>query len=418
MQPDNSAPRSVKPLNQRIGFWLTVLIIVILISVIFHKQLSQGNKKVERPQIAVVLATVKTANMPVYLNALGAVTPTDSVVVRTQINGTLFKVFFKEGDMVKAGQLLALVDPRPYEAQLTQYEGQLIRDQALLANALIDLKRYQTLWKQNSIAEQILATQVSLVKQYQGAVQIDQGQIAQTKINLIYCNITAPVAGKIGLRLVDPGNYVQTSDTNGVVIINTMNPMTVIFSLPEDDIPEILAKMDDNNTLLVKAYNRDQQILLATGTLSALDNEVDQTTGTVRLRARFNNQNNRLFPNQFVNIHLLINTLNNAMIVPTAAIQFGNGGSYVYLVNADQTVTAKNVKTGVTVGNDTVIAEGLKVGQSVVIEGADNLTDGMSIKARRQTTKDTTTRKDSPIKEDKVTAENNIKKSPSWRRWL
>lgn len=342
-----------------------------------HKR---NNQKEQAPKpIQVVVAPVEHRDVPVYLSALGGVTPTYSVTVRTQINGILMRVLFREGQLVKAGDLLAEIDSRPYEAQLIQYEGQLARDQALLDNALIDLKRYQTLWKQDSVSQQTLATQESLVRQYQGNVQTDEGLIETTKVNLIYCKITAPVDGRIGLRLVDPGNFVQTSDTGGIAVVNTLDPITVIFTIPEDNIPEVTQKIYAGEKLTTYAYDRQQTTLLATGTVLTIDNQVNPSTGTVRIRAQFNNKDNALFPSQFVNIRLLVKTLWNAIVVPTAAIQFSPKGTFVYVINPNQTVRVDPVIIGVTTGDITTISSGITTGQSVVIEGGDNLTDGAKV---------------------------------------
>lgn len=374
---DKRLPKSEKdPFYRTTGFWWVVLAILIIIIFIQHNPFRK--KTVKPTAIPVVVATARTADVPVYINALGGVTPTYTVTVKTQINGQLWRVLFKEGQMVKKGDLLAEIDPRIYQAQLIQYEGQLVRDEALLANALKDLKRYQNLWKQNSIAKQVLDTQVSLVNQYQGAVQTDQGLIAGVKVNLIYCEIISPVDGRVGLRLVDPGNFVQTSDTTGIAILDTLDPITVIFSIPEDNIQDILAQATGGVAMTVKAYDRQQTKLLATGTLLALDNQVDPTTGMVKMRAQFDNKNSLLFPNQFVNVQLLVKTLNSATVVPTAAIQHGpgNNSNFVYLLNKDNTVSVKPVVPGVVFGDTTVVTSGVLAGQSVVTEGIDKLTDG------------------------------------------
>lgn len=357
-------------------FWGIVVIIFVLLLFVRH---CAYNHKPKKPGIPVVLATAQSTNVPVTLSALGTVTPVYSVTVRTQINGQLFQVFFKEGQMVKAGDLLAQIDPRPYQAQLIQYQGQFARDSALLANARIDLKRYQMLWRQNSVAKQILDTQVALVQQYEGTVQIDQGLIENTKLNLTYCNITAPMDGRIGLRLVSPGNYVQTADTTGIAIINTLNPITVVFSIPEDQVPDVMTQINAGKTLAVEAYDREQIHLLDKGTLLTVDNQIDPTTGTVKLKANFDNAKFMLFPNQFVNIKLLVTTLNNATTIPTAAVQQGAQGTFVYLVKEGNKVTIKPVMVGMTSNDLTVINSGLMPGEAVVTEGADKLTEGAEI---------------------------------------
>ncbi len=332
-------------------------------------------KKIITPPIPVAVAKVTTKNVPVLLPGLGVVTPMATVTVRTQLNGELMQVYYKEGQMVKNGELLALIDPRPYEATLIQDEGQLKRDEALLANARIDLKRYQVLWKQNSVSEQTLATQEALVKQYEGAVELDQGLIDAVRVNLIYTRITSPVDGRIGLRLVDPGNYVQTTDTNGIAVVTTLSPITVIFPIPEDNVPQVLEQINAGKTLVVSAYDRTQNQLLAVGKLLTMDNEINTSTGTVNLRAQFDNRDNHLFPNQFVNVTLLVTTLPQATVVPTAAVQRRTEGAFVYLLEGNKVIT-QPITTGIVSGDDTVITQGLQAGQAVVIEGVDKLLDG------------------------------------------
>ena len=367
-----------KPFNQRLGFWLAVLFITLIYARIHHQNLTHRQNTAKTPPL-VVLTQAATRTMPVFLSALGTVTPTYTVTVKTQVNGQLIHVLFREGQLVKAGDLLAEIDDRPYQAQLMEYEGQLARDQAQLANALIDLKRYQTLWKQDAVSEQTLATQESLVKQLQGTIKLDQGLVDTAKVNLTYTKITSPIDGRIGLRLVDPGNIVQTSDTTGIAVINLISPITVVFTLPEDDISEVVKQIDKNKPLTVEAFNRQQTTLLTTGQLLTIDNQVDTTTGTVKLKAVFDNKNNELFPNQFVNIRLLLKTLPNAVVLPTATIQHDNNGSFVYLYHPDQTVSVNPVVTGITHQDITTINSGIKPGQTVVLEGMDKLTTGMKV---------------------------------------
>lgn len=372
----NEKQRKV-PLQPR-SYMFIVIVLVILLGfwfiVIKNKQ-----KNSEKRPLPIVSAVAKSRDVPVYLSALGSVIPTYSVTVKTQINGLLQEVLFKEGQMVSKGEVLAQIDPRPYEALLKQYEGNLQRDKALLANALIDLKRYQTLWKQDSVSQQTLATQQSLVKQYEGAVKTDMGLIESTKVSLTYCRITSPIDGRIGLRLVDPGNFVQVSDANGIAVINMLNPITVIFSLAEDNVPKVMPKIYKKTPLLVEAFDRQVNQKLADGKLLTIDNQIDPTTGTFKLKASFDNKENSLFPNQFVNVKLLIQTLTNATIVPTAAVQHAKTYDFVYVVNKDNTVTIKRVITGPVDGDEIVIQSGIAPGEAVVVAGVDKLTNGVKV---------------------------------------
>lgn len=379
-QEDKKTSKKRTPLNRRLSFWLLILLVVVTIDAIKFYRLFKLSLSNKQKAVPVVIAPARQQDIPVTLAALGVVTPVYSISIFTQINGILIKVLYKEGQMVKAGQLLAEIDPRPYEALLLEYEGQLIRDKALLANALIDLKRYQKLWKQDSISQQTLATQEALVRQYEGNVQSDLGLIQTTKVNLIYCKIISPVDGRIGLRLVDPGNFVQTTNTTPLAIVNTINPITVIFTLPEDNIPDVVDKINAGKTLTTYAYDRSNKTLLSIGSLLTIDNQVDTTTGTVKLRANFDNKDNHLFPNQFVNIQLLVDTLKQAITIPTAAIQFGtNNQNFVYVLGQDNKVNMRPVQVSLTTGDITVIQSGLKATESVVTEGTDNLVDGMLV---------------------------------------
>jgi len=360
--------------------WFYIAIFSFLIIIIYFIWHSTHKPKIQAQPIVVAVAKAQKKDVPVYISALGNVIATYTVTIKTQVNGLLMKVLYKEGQMVKKGDLLAEIDQRLLLALLAQYEGQLVRDQALLDNALIDLKRYKVLWKQDSVSEQTLATQISLVKQYQGSVAVDKGLIESTRVNLIYCHITSPINGRIGLRLVDPGNFVQTSDTTGIAVITTLNPITVIFTIPEDNIPDVLSQAYANKKMLVQAFDSLENTLLDTGRLITIDNQINTTTGTVKLRAEFDNKDNKLFSNQFVNIKILAKTLHNAITVPTAAIQHGSDGDFVFRVTAHATVVSQPVTTGITTGDDTVILKGLLLGQAIVTEGVDKLTEGALVR--------------------------------------
>jgi membrane fusion protein, multidrug efflux system len=361
------------------NFWGLFILIVVLVGLLWFYLANKKPKINGVKALPVVTAISTSRDVPIYIPALGTVTPVYTVTIQSQINGLLMTVLFKEGELVKKGQLLAQIDERPYQALLIQYEGDLKRDTALLENARIDLNRYQKLWKEDSVSQQVLATQQALVKQYEGNVETDLGLIQSTKVNLIYCNITSPIDGRIGLRLVDPGNFVQTTNTGGIAVVTTNDPMTVIFPVAEDYVPQIVPQAYANKALVVKAYDRQQTKLLATGKLLASGNQIDPTTGTLKLRAVFDNKENKLFPNQFVNIKILVNTLRNATLVPSSAVQHTTTEDFVYVFNADNTVTAKRIIMGPASGDDTVITSGLEPGQHVVVDGADKLMNGSRV---------------------------------------
>jgi multidrug efflux system membrane fusion protein len=337
-----------------------------------------GANALNQPQ-PVHVASVTQGEMPVVIDSLGTVTPLANVTVKTQLNGTLMDVAFQEGQMVRKGDVLAQIDPRPYEISLRNAQGQLARDQALLQTARLDLQRYQTLLSQDSIARQQVDTQASLVKQYEGAVKSDQANVDTYKLDLTYARITAPVSGRVGLRQVDPGNYVTTGDTNGVVVITQLQPISVIFTTSEDNLAAILKPLHAGTKMSVTAYDRANTTALESGYLETVDNQIDTTTGTVKLRATFDNKGGMLFPNQFVNTKLLVDVIKNATIVPTPAVLNGSSGAFVYVVKPDNTVTVRNVKTGPVDGERTSIKSGLQAGERVVIDGSDRLKEGAKI---------------------------------------
>jgi multidrug efflux system membrane fusion protein len=333
--------------------------------------------------MAVATATVTSGNMPVTIAALGTVSPLATAIVKAQISGQLQQIAFKEGQMVHKGDFLAQIDPRPYQNALAQAQGTLARDQALLKDAKLDLVRYRELLTEDSIASQQLDTQQALVQQLEGTVAADTAQVNAARLNLQYTHVVAPIDGRAGLRQVDIGNYVTAGDANGIVVIAQLQPITAIFPVPEDRIPDLMKRLRSGATLAVTARNRDDTATLANGTLITVDNEMDTTTGTVKLRAQFDNQDLQLFPNQFVNIQLLVDTLRGQIIVPTAAVQHGtvNGaaGTFVFLVKPDSTVTAHTVTMGLADGERVTIVSGLAVGDAVVTEGGDRLRDGAKV---------------------------------------
>jgi membrane fusion protein, multidrug efflux system len=329
--------------------------------------------------LPVVAAHASRGEVKVTYDALGAVTPLATITVKSRVDGQLMRIGFQEGQIVHQGDFLAEIDPRPFEAALKQAEGALLRDQALLEEARLDQKRYERLVAQDSIAQQQFDAQKALVHQYEGTVEIDQGVVDTARVNLLYTRITAPVTGRVGLRLVDPGNYVQTSDAGGVVVITQIDPISVIFSVPEDNEPQIMARMMSGATLEVTAFDRSGTALLATGKVSTLDNQIDPVTGTVKLRALFDNKDLKLFPSQFVNARLLIDTLHDAVVVPSAAILRGAPGTYVYLINPDKTVSVRVVTVGPSQGERQAIIAGLEPGAAVVVDGSDKLHEGAKV---------------------------------------
>ncbi|HEY9140771.1 MAG TPA: efflux RND transporter periplasmic adaptor subunit, partial [Bryobacteraceae bacterium] len=335
----------------------------------------------------VVAARAKKGDISVYLESLGNVTPLSTVTIKSRVDGQLMEVKYKEGDIVQQGAPLVEIDTRPYQAALVQAEGALLRDQALLANANVDLSRYDGLLKQNAIPEQQYATQKALVAQEEGVVKNDQGQIDAAKVNLVYCHIASPITGRVGLRLVDPGNIVHASDSTGLVVITQVQPISVVFTISEDKLPTVLSRYRAGQQLLVEAWDRDAGTFsdlhkrLATGMLATIDNQIDQTTGTLRLRAIYPNADYALFPNQFVNVRLLVEQKHGVVLIPNGAVQITTDNKYVYLVKPDSTVTVRNITTGTTDNDQTEVVSGLNAGDVVVMQGVDKLNEGSKVVA-------------------------------------
>ncbi|NPT37549.1 efflux RND transporter periplasmic adaptor subunit [Paraburkholderia xenovorans] len=359
---------------------LAVVVLALIALVAFHLLRSKAPKPGVAPQV-VTVSTATTGSMPETLSELGTVTPVATVTVLPQLSGYLTAVGYREGQDVQKGQFLAQIDPRQFEISKRQAEAQLAKDKAALAQARADLARFTQLNERKSIAEQTYADQQFLVQQNEAAVKADEANVAQFELDLIYCHITAPVSGRVGLRLVDPGNYVTASSQPGIAVITTMKPTTVEFTVPQTALDKVLRRTNSGAQLPVTVFSSDNSRQLATGTLYAINNQMATATGTVTLRATFANEDEALFPNEFVNVRLLVDTLQNAVLVPTPAVQSGAPGDYVYLVNADDTVSVRKVTLGPGDGQHTVIASGLAAGNVVVTDGMDRLSDGVKIKA-------------------------------------
>ena len=329
--------------------------------------------------VPVVVATAQRGDLPVYFSGLGTVTAFNTVTVRSRVDGQLTSIAFKEGQFVHEGDLLAQIDPRPFQVQLAQALGQLAKDQAQRRDAEVNLERFKLLFKEGVIPQQQLDTQAALVGQFDGAIASDQSQVDNAKLQLTYSRITSPISGRIGLRLVDAGNIVHASDTNGLLVITQLQPIAVIFSLPQDQLPQVNAKLHSGVQLAVDAYDRDDTAKIASGKLETIDNQIDITTGTYKLKSVFTNADNALFPNQFVNVHLLVDTKHNLTIVPAAAIQRGPQGTYVYAADTDNTAKIRIVTVAQTTGDSVGLSAGLNSGDRVVIDGLDKLQDGTKI---------------------------------------
>jgi len=342
---------------------------------------SQKAQAAGSQEVSVAVAKVERQDMPVYLTGLGSVTAFYTANIKSRVDGQIMRVNFNEGQIVKEGDLLIVIDPRPYQVQMEQMEAQIFKDRASLRDARLNLDRYTTLIPSGSIAQQQVDTQKSMVDQLDGQVRTDQAQIDNAKLQIVYCNITAPFTGRVGLRQVDPGNIVHAADTNPMLILTQLQPIAVIFTLPEDQLPTVAQHMK-NTTLVVDAYSRDDQTKLGTGKLMTIDNQIDQTTGTAKLKAVFENKNSELWPNQFVNANLLLETRKNSTVLPSSAILHGPQGTFVYAVKPDNTVEARNVTITVAQGNMTAVSSGLDAGDVVVTDGQDKLQTGSKIAPR------------------------------------
>jgi membrane fusion protein, multidrug efflux system len=374
-------------LSRVVWFAVGLALLALLIWAIYPAKNNGRRGLINQGAQPVGVARAISGDINVTLNALGTVTPLATATVRPQVGGMLVKLNFTEGQMVKAGDTLAQIDPRPYQAALDQVRGQLARDTATLANAKVDLARYQALLAQNAIAQQQVATQAATVRSTEGIVVSDQANVETARINLGYTNIVSPVAGRAGIHLVDIGNIVQAGQSNGIVVVTQLQPMSVLFTIPEDRVGQVIARVNSGAVLPVDTYDRSQTTKITSGNLSAVDTVVDPTTGSVKLRALFDNADNKLFPAQFVNVKLLVDTLHNQIVVPVAAIQRGADGSFVFIVTPEKTVTQRNVKTGVQDGDNIQVLSGLKAGDTVVVDGADRLRDGADVEIPNQNVK-------------------------------
>jgi membrane fusion protein, multidrug efflux system len=375
-------------------YWWVFLLIIVLAGAGIYAYWGRGENK--RPGISkketvpparatpVLAVAAKEGEMKVFLNGLGSVTPINTVTVKTRVDGQLMEVLFREGQDVTKGQQLAQIDPRPFEVQLTQAEGQMARDRAILNNARNDLERYRVLVKQDLIQKQLLDTQEALVRQYEGTIKTDQGLIDNARLQLTYSRIIAPVSGRIGLRLVDPGNIVHANDPNGLLIITQLQPITVLFSLPEDSLARVLPRLKGGKRPPVDVYDREQSKQLGSGFLLTVDNQIDPNTGTVKLKAMFENKDRQLFPNQFVNARVLVDVKQKTIIIPSAAIQRGSQGTYVYSVKADRTVEIRPVQVGEIQSGEASIDKGLMAGDLIVVDGAERLREGAKVELAGQ----------------------------------
>jgi membrane fusion protein, multidrug efflux system len=367
--------------------WRWILLVVVIIGAIIayqmHSRSQAASKESSTTQpVSVGVTTVQKKDMPYYLTGLGSVTAFNTVTVHSRVDGQLMKVNFMEGQFVRAGDVLAEIDPRPFQVALDQAQGQLAKDIASQNDAKVDLTRYQQLWQAGVIPRQQLDSQQATVGQFDGAIQSDKAQIDNQKLQLTYCRITAPISGRVGLRLVDAGNIVHAADANGMLVITQVQPMAVLFTLPEDNVPQVVSEMKKRQ-LAVEAYGRDNKALLATGKLVTLDNQIDQTTGTLKFKSEFDNKDMSLWPNQFVNVRLYLSVKKDAIVVSSAAIQKGVQDSFVYVIDSSNAAQVRPVQVDFTEGNQSVIAKGLTEGEQVVVDGADKLQSGAAVTAHQ-----------------------------------
>jgi multidrug efflux system membrane fusion protein len=388
-QPSSSEPTSPALPKRRRWRWaaLAVAVVAVVLLGLHHRRRvaeaaaarAGRHDQPDQASLPVTVEPAATGDLNIYREALGTVVPLANVTLRAQISGQLMEVDFREGQLVAKGDLLAVIDPRPYEVATQQAHGQWVQAQAQLKDAQINLARYEKLSQQDSISAQQVDTQRALVSQYAGQVEADEAAVNSAKLNLAYCHVVAPVGGRVGFRQVDPGNYVTPGDANGLVVLTQVKPTTVIFTLSEDEVPDVAARLRAGATIPVEAYDRTQTRRLATGRLATIDNQVDATTGTFKLRALFPNDDEALFPNQFVNVRMLLDVDRGAIVIPTSAVERGQPGTFVYLLRPDHTVTARAVRLGPTEGERVAVLAGLAPGDPVVVDGADRLKEGMAV---------------------------------------